>query len=477
MSAREAYIAGRSGAPRSSRPSAPKSGGPAGGPTREQKAFDAGQAEKERAVRAQVTKDKGTGPKVEGGLTPDELKQARSIASGTGLKAAGKVPAFKDPYNVLTRKEQVDAGYPKTGIEKLQEITGTKIISPTIQLMAGAGKGVKALLDKWFKNPTAEQLRDPNFLAILKGEIFGKDSSKKDQFVDDYKDIIAKAFGSSQIDKEEAFYQFEDALNEAPEFGVQGEESQRRLAPWDYYDIDKYRELEQGAAMEGYPKFLTDMGLKPLSSRFGNTVDNLERIAGIDVNMPGMPREFRQKIFNAREELARQKGERTRYTGLGSYMGEEPVAGGAGIPDNLANQTFMEDKMDISRREPSLTLGYGPGDMPYTAVIPREGYRYTHDEAGRRYEIPIGYNPLDTGTPWGTTYGGEQFGWRPNPWDMQPVEQTPATGVASLAPTTIDYASMAPQFGPQYRGYVNQGINDPQFASYFKNLQMFPRIV
>jgi hypothetical protein len=34
MSAREAYIAARSGAPRSSRPSAPKSGGPAGGPTR-----------------------------------------------------------------------------------------------------------------------------------------------------------------------------------------------------------------------------------------------------------------------------------------------------------------------------------------------------------------------------------------------------------------------------------------------------------
>ena len=209
------------------------------------------------------------------------------------------------------------------------------------------------------------------------------------------------------------------------------------------------------------------------------TVDGLENLARLDAQKYSQGENYNPKlaqmIFNAREELARQKGERTRYTGLGSYMGEEPVAGGAGIPDNLANQTFMEDKMDISRREPSLTLGYGPGDMPYTAVIPREGYRYTHDEAGRRYEIPIGYNPL--GDAFGTTYGGEQFGWRPNPWDMQPVEQTPATGVASLAPTTINYASMAPQFGPQYRGYVNQGINDPQFASYFKNLQMFPRIV
>jgi len=50
------------------------------------------------------------------------------------------------------------------------------------------------------------------------------------------------------------------------------------------------------------------------------------------------------------------------------------------------------------------------------------------------------------------------------------------TGVASLTPTSLDYASMAPQFssamGPQY---VNQGISDPRFASYLQNLQMFPR--
>jgi hypothetical protein len=187
-------------------------------------------------------------------------------------------------------------------------------------------------------------------------------------------------------------------------------------------------------------------------------------------------------IFNAREELARQKGERTRYTGLGSYTGEEPWVGdrsadeyrqkvsyGAGIP----SLPIIEDTLDASRREPSLTLGYGPGDQPYTAVMPREGHRYTHDEAGRRYEIPIGYNPLDTGTPWGTTYGGEQFGWRPNPWDMQPVEQTPATGVASLAPTSIDWASMAPQFGSQYPGYVNQGVASPQLGDWYQNLNRY----
>ena len=48
---------------------------------------------------------------------------------------------------------------------------------------------------------------------------------------------------------------------------------------------------------------------------------------------------------------------------------------------------------------------------------------------------------------------------------------TPVIGVPSLTPTTIDYASM----GPQYGGYVNQGISDPRFASYFQNLNLFPR--
>ena len=58
-----------------------------------------------------------------------------------------------------------------------------------------------------------------------------------------------------------------------------------------------------------------------------------------------------------------------------------------------------------------------------------------------------------------------------NPGIVEKIANTPATGIPSLTPTSIDYASM----GPQYGGYVNQGISDPRFASYFQNLQMFPR--
>ena len=46
----------------------------------------------------------------------------------------------------------------------------------------------------------------------------------------------------------------------------------------------------------------------------------------------------------------------------------------------------------------------------------------------------------------------------------------PMTGIPSLAPTGLNYASMAPQFGPQYPGYLNQGVMDPNFAQYYQNL-------
>ena len=462
--AREAYIAGRSGGskppPRQTRGSDPsETQRNTQEQKREQKAFDAGQQERQRA---QTIKEEGIA-----GLSQREREQAKKIAQNVA-----KQGQFKDPYNVLTRKEEIEAGYPKTGIEKLQEITGTKIISPTIQLMAGAGKIGQALLDKIFK-PSVEDFNDPVVLASINRLFEEKGEEFKTSYLNKYKDKIQEAFNPQlPFEQEQGF----GIIDEAGVASLFDKKLKKAVAD------AKSGDLGKGVQRINFPEeFYTGSDARKSKgvTVMPQTVDGLENLARLDAQKYSQGENYNPKlaqmIFNAREELARQKGERTRYTGLGSYMGEEPVAGGAGIPDNLANQTFMEDKMDISRREPSLTLGYGPGDMPYTAVIPREGYRYTHDEAGRRYEIPIGYNPL--GDAFGTTYGGEQFGWRPNPWDMQPVEQTPATGVASLAPTTINYASMAPQFGPQYRGYVNQGINDPQFASYFKNLQMFPRIV
>ena len=46
---------------------------------------------------------------------------------------------------------------------------------------------------------------------------------------------------------------------------------------------------------------------------------------------------------------------------------------------------------------------------------------------------------------------------------------TPVTGIPSLTPTTINYASMAPQFG----GYVNQGLMNPNLSPYYDNLRNY----
>jgi len=94
MSAREAYIAGRSGGSRPSRGSGSSSG--PGSSTqrarvdevRQQQAYDAGQKERERE---QTIRNEGIA-----GLPQDEREQARSIAEETG----------KDPYNTLTDKEK-----------------------------------------------------------------------------------------------------------------------------------------------------------------------------------------------------------------------------------------------------------------------------------------------------------------------------------------------------------------------------------
>tara|TARA_R100001443_G_scaffold73088_1_gene81061 strand:- start:47 stop:529 length:483 start_codon:yes stop_codon:yes gene_type:complete len=63
-----------------------------------------------------------------------------------------------------------------------------------------------------------------------------------------------------------------------------------------------------------------------------------------------------------------------------------------------------------------------------------------------------------------------------------PVAATPVTaattlGIPSLTPTTLNYASMAPQFGSQYPGYINQGVMDPNLSPYYDNLRNYYGVV
>ena len=211
--------------------------------------------------------------------------------------------------------------------------------SPTIQAALGLGKGFKTLFGG--VAPTIEQLQDPNFLAIMKEVLKG---DRKDQFVEDYKDLIAEA---GYTDSED----FETALDEAEI--PQGSEAQRRLEPWNYYDQDLYETSgEQAKALEGYPEFLTSMGLEPTSSRFAATSGNLEKIAKIPLDSipyDEQGRKFRRQVLAAREQVGRDRDRRERQSG----------GGGGGI--------FPPDPIDpIDPIDPDPTL---PDPPPGTTPI------------------------------------------------------------------------------------------------------------
>ena len=384
MSAREAYIAGRSG---KSRPPTKQTRGSDPSETqrntqqqdREQKSFDAGQQERQREVRAQVTKKKGTGPNVKGGLTEKELEQARNIASG-----AGGIPTLKDPYNVLTREEERKAGYPETFSEKA-------IDAYKEYANFGGFAGLGALPFRMIAEPTVKTFQNPKTLASLKLLFDRKGQKFKDRYLKDYEGLIDEAFkdfdsgitmglNSNEI--------LDLQLNQASDLaqqGILGADSQRINFPEEFYTGEN--------TASSYPT-----GIMP------QTTGDLENLANLDAQQylqgENYNPELAKMIFNARATLDQNKGNQG--------------GGGAGIP----------------------SLATAP--TPFTDV--NNNGILDNLETTQATTTPV-------------------------------TATTPVIGVPSLTPTTIDYASM----GPQYGGYVNQGISDPRFASYLQNLQMFPR--
>ena len=196
MSAREAYIAGRSGG---SRPRDVSTGSPGSSSQRqqEQNAYDAGQQERQRA---QTIKEEGIA-----GLPQREQKQAKKIAEITK----------KDPYDTLTEKEKIEAGYPE---EKEKKFKFTAF-SPTA-----------ALIKKWLIDPKPDMFTDPNKLAILKYGIL-KTPEDYVEYFKKWKDIIDEGMG-----KDTDFEKFKNAIESASI--PQGSEAQRRFDAESYYDKD-----------------------------------------------------------------------------------------------------------------------------------------------------------------------------------------------------------------------------------------------
>jgi len=166
------------------------------------------------------------------------------------------------------------------------------------------------------------------------------DVDKLDEYYNQYKVTIGEGLTSDKasgiVDNEKAYEDFRNAIMgaEAP----QGSEAQRRLDPEAYYDRDLFLSSgEQAEMLKDYPKFLSDMGLKPMSSRFGNTTGNLVDKANIDVNTPGLSKEFKQEIFNARMELDRMGKDRS-----GNPQGNTNQGGGGGTLFHLQRLQMIQ---------------------------------------------------------------------------------------------------------------------------------------
>jgi hypothetical protein len=169
-----------------------------------------------------------------------------------------------------------------------------------------AAKGIGTIFDSVFK-PKASTFKGQNNLSIIKNLVKPEDLL---DYYNTYKDVINEAGFDTTSD-------FLKAIDSAPEFGVQGTESQRRADPASYYDEDLFVSSgEQDEMLKDYPEFLEKMGLEPMSSRFGKTTGNLVDIANIPVTseMQGNNPEFAKKIFEARMELDRMGKDRSGNT-------------------------------------------------------------------------------------------------------------------------------------------------------------------
>jgi hypothetical protein len=334
MSAREAYIARRSGGSRPSR-----SGGSYGGG----EDFGSPFKDEDNKYTPPGSSDEGNVDYGGGGSSGDQGDDNKGGASTVIPKTEAppkKKFTIQDTFDFFAK------------------------FSPTLAIGKGFGVGIEKLFGS---KPKADQFTNPNDLAIIqslftdeKGKI---DTDKLDDYYDQYKVTIGEGLTSDKASGEAAKFfeeqgiidptkvkeEFQNAIMgaEAP----QGSEAQRRLDPEAYYNQDLFLSSgEQAEMLKDYPEFLANMGLKPMSSRFANTTGNLVDKANIDVNTPGLSREFKEEIFNARMELDRMGRDRS-----GNPQGGTNQGGGGGF---VPPTTTPDDPM--IPQDPTLPPGMTP---------------------------------------------------------------------------------------------------------------------
>ena len=167
----------------------------------------------------------------------------------------------------------------------------------------------------WVKHPKAKQFTNLNDLAIIKAILGGASGESVDEYYKNYKDIINEGLGLDPDDPW-GLDEFSEALWYAPDLGVEGEESQRRLDKVSFYEDQ----------------------ISP------QTKGGLEKLAGETIitggNLSPEEKAFNQKVFNARNELDRQWGDQGGQDGGQGIADLSPVAQlAATTPEEVAAAT------------------------------------------------------------------------------------------------------------------------------------------
>ena len=360
MSAREAYIAGRSGGSRPSRSSGSSSG--PGSSTqrarvdevRQQQAYDAGQQERQRE---QTIRNEGIA-----GLPQDEREQARSIAEETG----------KDPYNTLTNEEKENLPSFKEEKKKGKVDAIFEGIKDFYTEYGGVYGAVGNFLMTPFRmiaEPTPETFRDPKSLATLKLLFDRKGQKFKEQYLKDHGDILSEAYADDPTKDVRGLSDsdfFDEQLQEgafASEQGILGAGSQRINFPAEFYTGEK--------------------GLNPYGAGgMPQTSGDLANLAGLAVTpeMQGNNPELVKMIFNARMELDRMGKNPMTGESQGQPQGIPSIPGIPSLPVPRPGP-IPPDSYPLPGQPPFMP-GFPPNFMPFPGQPPY----------GSKFERPRPYN-------------------------------------------------------------------------------------
>ena len=292
-----------------------------------------------------------------GGTQIDEVKEDLRKATEERERAQ----AYKEKQGGVYDPKQGKVVYPESGdslglLDKLGDISKgiTEYDLTEIPVLSGL-KVPPGLMGAFsvFKRPTIKQLRDPNYAAIMLNLMRDKEGNRNQRYTDYWKKWLYKDYDDrgmeekTELGKEvyEDFDSLEDYLEDIAEIAP-GSEAQRRIDPESYYDPELYKSSgEQAAALEGYPEFLTSMGLSPVSSRFANTTGNLEDMASIDIT-DDMSGPFKQQIFDARAELDRMQHAKDLAGGGGGGAG---IMGAVPTPFTDVNNNGILDSLEVAQ--------------------------------------------------------------------------------------------------------------------------------